>query len=164
MDAGLILVTTWLKFGSILVYPVTLSNLEANNEMTQKAENLFANVSQSDPLEFWANHGLDYQKVSQFLEFDTNALSKLSGVSKKSVRLDNRIPRNLERRLEEIANICTLVAEYFDGDAAKTALWFRTINAMLGSVSPRDMIRLGRYKRLLKFVTDALAEAEAPGE
>jgi hypothetical protein len=31
---------------------------------------------------------------------------------------------------------------------------------MLGNVSPRDMIRIGRYKRLLNFVIEA-REAEA---
>jgi hypothetical protein len=47
------------------------------------------------------------------------------------------------------------VAGYFEGDIEKTALWFRTPNPMLGNISPRDMIRFGRYKRLLKFVTEA---------
>jgi len=119
---------------------------------------LYANIHQSDPLEFWANHGLNYSRVSEFLEFDTNALSKLSGVSKKSVRLDNRIPRDLKERLEQIANICNLVAEYFNGDTQKTALWFKTVNPMIGEITPRDMIRFGRYKKLLKFITQARSE------
>jgi uncharacterized protein (DUF2384 family) len=71
------------------------------------------------------------------------------------LRFDARIPPDLRDRLEQIANICTLVAEYFDSDSERTALWFRTPNPMLGDVSPRDMIRLGRYKRLLKFVLEA---------
>lgn len=110
----------------------------------------------------WANHGvLDFNRVTDFLDFDKNALSKIGGVSKESVRLDNRIPRNLKERLEQIANICSLVAEYFEGDAQKTALWFRTTNPMLGNVSPRDMIRLGRYKSLLSFIVDARTENES---
>ena len=39
-------------------------------------------------------------------------------------------------RLEEIANICALVAQFFAGDTAKTALWFRTRNALLGDIAP----------------------------
>jgi hypothetical protein len=116
---------------------------------------LFDTVSQADPLEFWANHGLDVKKVTEFLGFDSNELSKLGGVSKRSVRLDERIPIELKIRLEEIANIVSLVAEYFEGDPSKTALWFRTTNPMLGGISPRDMIRYGRYKRLMKFITAA---------
>lgn len=44
--------------------------------------------------------------------------------------------------------------------AQKVGLWFEIANTMLGNVSPRDMIRIGRYKRLLNFVIEA-REAEA---
>jgi len=116
---------------------------------------LFQNVYQTDPLEFWSNHGLDYKKVTDFLDLNTNELSKIGGVSKRSVRLDDRIPNDLKERLEQIANICAIVAGYFEGDVDKTALWFKTPNPMLGSISPREMIRFGRYKRLLKFITES---------
>jgi hypothetical protein len=116
---------------------------------------LFQNIHRTDPLEFWSKQGLDYRKVSDFLDLSTDELSKIGGVSKRSVRLDCRIPHDLKVRLEQIANICAMVAGHFDGDIEKTALWFRTPNPMLGNISPRDMIRFGRYKRLLKFVTEA---------
>jgi hypothetical protein len=123
---------------------------------------LYSTVPTSDPLNFWANHGsLDYSGVSKFLDFDKDELSKLAGVSRKTVRLDNRIPRELKERLEQIASICNLVAEFFEGDAVKTALWFRTPNPMLGDMSPRDMIRYGRYKRLQKFILEAREENAA---
>lgn len=48
-----------------------------------------------------------------------------------------------------------MVAEYSEGDTEKTSLWFRTPNPMLGNISPRDMIRIGRTTRLRKFVTEA---------
>jgi hypothetical protein len=34
----------------------------------------------------------------------------------------------------------------------------------LGNVSPRDMIRLGRYNKLLRFVTVAMEEGAGRGE
>lgn len=123
--------------------------------MAASPEALFANVRRSDPLGLWSKSGLEYARVKDFLGFSTADLAKISGVSQQSVRLDARIPPDLRDRLEQIANVCALVAEYFDGDPERTALWFRTPNPMLGDVSPRDMIRLGRYKRLLKFVLDA---------
>ena len=116
---------------------------------------LFKNVHQTDALEFWSNHGLNYQRVTEFLEFGKNELSKLGGISEKSVRLDQRIPKILKDRLEQIANICALVAEYFEGDIDKTALWFKTPNPMIGDITPRDMIRFGRYKKLYSFVLEA---------
>jgi len=106
-------------------------------------------------MDFWSNHGLNYSDVADFLDLDKNALSKIGGVSKDSVRFDARIPRALRNRLEQIANIISLVAEVFDGDRHKTALWFKTPNPSLGEVAPRDMIRLGRYKKLSKFVNEA---------
>ncbi|CAN5333548.1 hypothetical protein BH24PSE2_BH24PSE2_20930 [soil metagenome] len=127
--------------------------------MAQAAsEQLFRNVAKSDPLGFWSRQGLDYRGVSNFLDFNTNELSKLGGVAKSSVRLDAKIPIELKERLEQIANIVTLVAEYFDGDAERTALWFKTPNPMLGEISPRDMIRHSRYKKLLNFVMEARAQ------
>lgn len=123
--------------------------------MTTTHKALFQNIHQFDPLKFWSNHGLDYRRVSEFLNFDTNELSKLGGVSKQSVRLDERIPQDLRESLEQIANICTLVAEYFNSDVEKTVLWFKTSNPQLGGISPRDMIRYGRYKKLLTFITEA---------
>jgi uncharacterized protein (DUF2384 family) len=104
---------------------------------------------------------LDYKRVTEFLDPNTTELSKIGGVSKQSVRLDHRIPQSLKDRLEQIANIRALVAAYFDGDIEKTALWFKTPNPLLGDISPRDMIRFGRYKRLLKFVTEAQKTSSA---
>jgi len=65
--------------------------------------------------------------------------------------------------LSDIANICGLVAQYFGGNAGKTALWFRTENPLLGNISPRDMIRYGRQERLRHFVMSAVEDnARAP--
>ncbi len=132
--------------------------------MAASPETLFANVRRSDPLGLWSESGgLEYSRVKEFLGFSTADLAKVGGVSVPSVRLDARIPPDLRHRLEQIANICALVAEYFEGDPERTVLWFRTPNPMLGDVAPRDMIRLGRYKRLLKFVLDARS-ANSRGE
>ena len=54
-----------------------------------------------------------------------------------------------------------MVAKVFDGDVEKTAVWFRARNPMLGDVSPRDMIRLGRFERLRKFIITAMSANEA---
>jgi len=116
---------------------------------------LFNVVPKNDLLNLWSSDGLDYREVSELLEYDKNELSKLAGVAKSSVRFDAKIPRDLKERLEEIAVIANLVAEYFEGDGEKTALWFRMPNPMLGGLAPRDMIRRGRYNKLLNFVVRA---------
>ena len=128
------------------------------SDMTATHASLFDNVPKSDPLNLWSPAGLDYRGVSELLEYDKNELSKLAGVAKSSVRFDAKIPRELKERLEQIAVIASLVAEYFEGNVERTALWFRMPNPMLGGLAPRDMIRRGRYNKLLNFVLEARGE------
>ena len=71
------------------------------------------------------------------------------------------MPQQMRDRLEEIANTINMVAGLFNGDVNKTAAWFKARNPMLGDVSPRDMIRLGRFERLRKFIINAMAERSA---
>jgi hypothetical protein len=43
-------------------------------------------------------------------------------------------------------------------------LWFKTRNPLLGDISPRDMIRLGRFERLRKFIINAAIKKNRPQE
>jgi hypothetical protein len=69
-----------------------------------------------------------------------------------------------QARQGELEQLCEHVVGFFEGDVAKTALWFRLPNPLLGDVSPRDMIRYGRYARLQEFVMEALAENAVAAE
>ncbi len=119
---------------------------------------LFRNVRERDYLGFWADQTLNARQVADFLGLKKPDVAKVAGVATSSVRFDQKMPREVFERLEEIANICALVAQFFEGDVAKTALWFRTRNPMLGDIAPRDMIRFGRYSKLRQFVMYALSE------
>lgn len=119
---------------------------------------LFNTVATHNHLGFWADQTLNARGVAEFLDLNKKDVAKVAGVSPASVRYDQKIPNEVLDRMIEIANICGLVAQFFDGDAAKTALWFKTRNPQLGDISPRDMIRFGRYARLLRFVMDALEQ------
>ena len=114
-----------------------------------------------DYLGFWANQTLKAREVADFLDVDKPTVAKLAQVAPASVRFDQKIPKEVLERLQEIANICGLVARFFNGDVAKTALWFRTKNPLLGDISPRDMIRYGRYEKLRRFIMNALEENSA---
>lgn len=122
---------------------------------------LFDTVAKRDHLGFWADQSLKPKAVADFLSLGKQDVAKVAGVAISSVRFDQKIPREVLDRLQEIANICALVAEFFGGDVTKTALWFKTKNPSLGGISPRDMIRFGRYSKLQKFVLDALEENAA---
>jgi hypothetical protein len=121
-----------------------------------KQPGLFRSVHDRDHLGFWADQTLKAREVVDFLQLKKPDVAKVAGVAPASVRFDHKMPREVHERLEEIANICALVAEFFAGDVTKTALWFRTRNPLLGDISPRDMIRFGRYGKLRQFVMEAL--------
>jgi hypothetical protein len=104
----------------------------------------------------------DLKKAVDFLHLKKEEVASATGVPRESVRFDSRIPAELRERLTEIATICELVAEHFSGDIAKTALWFKVPNPLLGNLSPRDQIRLGRYRKVLKFVLEAREAAKPP--
>ena len=123
--------------------------------------NLFATVAEKDYLGFWANQTLNARGVADFLNLDKRDIAKISGIAPASVRFDQKIPKEVLERLQEIANICGLVAQFFAGDVAKTALWFKTVNPLLGNVRPRDMIRYGRSEKLRRFVMSAMEENPA---
>lgn len=126
--------------------------------MTSFGSELFATVPKKDYLSVWEHDQPDYQKVTDFLEFKNEDTAKAAGVSLSSVRYDNRMSTDLRERIREWAILLNLVAEHFQGDKRKTALWFTTPNPLLGNVAPREMIRFGRFRKLFKFVTDALVQ------
>lgn len=115
----------------------------------------------NDYLHFGVGKAFDPKRVPSALGLNKEDVSRLASVSVKSVRYDDAIPEQVRERLEEIASTINMVAQAFDGDADKTLTWFRVRNPMLGDVSPKDMIRLGRYERLRKFILEAMMERAA---
>jgi len=120
-------------------------------------QDIFATVPK-DYLSFYKGDRPQYNRIVKFLELKTEDVSRATGVPLSSVRYDEKMPAELQERIQEWATLFNLVAGHFQGDAGKTALWFTTLNPLLGNVKPRDMIRFGRYKKLFKFVVNALAE------
>jgi len=121
---------------------------------------LFDNVP-PDVMQFGQGGAFSPRKVPELLDLKNEDVSRLSGVAVSSVRYDDAIPTAMRDRLEEVANTINMVASLFAGDANKTAAWFKARNPMLGDISPRDMIRLGRYDRLRKFIINAMNERNA---
>lgn len=127
------------------------------SSMSAAGFSLFDTVPE-DVMHFGHGSAFVAKKVPEMLGLKKDDVSRLAAVSVKSVRYDEHIPEKVRERLEEIANIINMVAKAFDGDAEKTSAWFRARNPLLGDIAPRDMIRLGRYERLRRFVINALTE------
>lgn len=126
------------------------------------ANALFENIPKQDYLGLFANEGAtDYQKVVKLLDLRKKDVARASNVSVQSVRYDPpRMPKELQERLFEWAIALNLVAQFFK-DERKTLLWFKTPNPLLGDMTPRDMIKVGRFRKLRRFIQNALAENES---
>lgn len=132
--------------------------MSARLSVNRPLATLFDTVPSQDFLQFWQGGRFQLQRVVRFLGLSKEDMARLSGVAPSSVRFDHKAPRDLSACLLEVAATCTLVAQVFEGNAIKTALWFKTANPLLGNLPPREMIKAGRHDELRRFVQDALAE------
>lgn len=119
---------------------------------------IFNSIPSSDELGLFKEAGKpNYDKVKDILGYSKQDISVASGVPFGSVRFDKKIPAELTERVTEWATAIGLVHGFFK-DESKTILWFKVPNPLLGDVAPRDMIKVGRFKKLLKFIQTALEE------
>ena len=121
---------------------------------------LFETVPKEDYLSLFPSGGTDYEKVVDLLDFRKKDVARASNVALHSVRYDlPKMPKELQDRIQEWAVALNLVAQFFR-DEQKTVLWFKTPNPLLGDIAPRDMIKIGRLKKLRQFILQALSENE----
>lgn len=124
-------------------------------------QSIFDTIPQTDRFGMFQGSHPDYKKVLQVLDFDKKDVAAASQVPIGSVRYDQKIPAELEERLLEWAQAISLVGEYFK-DLDRTVLWFKLSNPLFGGLSPREMIRVGRFKKLQRFIQTALDENKRP--
>jgi len=130
------------------------------NCMANANLDLFSTIPRKSYLNLYDGEKANYQSLKSFLDLQKADIAKAASVPVGSIRED-RLPKEVEERLFEIATICELVAEFFEGDATKTAQWFKMPNPAFGSVSPRDLIRLGRFRKVMTFVQNAVSSNRA---
>ena len=124
-----------------------------------QAPALFSTIPRTDPLSLFQESGKpNGPHITEMLRLRTKDVARATHLSETSIRYDLRMPEALEAWLRDVATTATLVAEFFGGDSSKTVLWFSTPNPQLGSITPLDMIKMGRVRRLLAFVQTALDE------
>lgn len=125
--------------------------------MSAQAE-LFSTVPSKDIANLFKSGGdVDAERVVKLLKYKKEDVSVAAGVPIASVRYDSKMPIDLRDRMVEWAIAINLVGTHFN-DLDKALLWFQVSNPLLGNMSPKDMIRVGRFKRLLKFIQTALDE------
>jgi len=125
---------------------------------------LFDTIPQQDFLSLFppeSGHA-DYHRVVDLLGFKKKDVARASRLPISSVRYDQpKMPQELQDRILEWAIALNLVAQFFRNEQ-KTILWFKTPNPLLGDIAPRDMIKIGRFRKLRRFIQNALADNESP--
>jgi len=131
--------------------------MSALQALSAKGLALFDTVP-PDRMGFGLGASFNAKAVQSFLGLKKEEVARVAEVSPKSVRFDGAMPEPLRERLQDIAITINLVARVFGDDVDKTDVWFKTRNPLLGDLSPRDMIRLGRFERLRKFILASLSD------
>ena len=127
--------------------------------MTLAQPALFRTSPAKDYFHFFdKNAFVNGEKVVKLLKYKKEDVSIATNVPLSSIRYDEKkMPAELRERLMQWATALNLVAGFFQ-DQEKTIIWFFMPNPLLGGMSPRDMIRVGRFKKLLNFIQIALDE------
>src|SRR2546425_1026747 len=112
---------------------------------------LFNTVPQEDYLSLFPAGRTNYKKVVRLLDFKKKEVATASNIPVHSIRYDQKIPKELANLIQEWAILLSMVARYFQ-NPHKTVLWFKIPNPLLGNVTPREMVRVGRFDKLRRFI------------
>jgi hypothetical protein len=115
--------------------------------------------SPKDCLRFGSGSSFEAEAVQLVLALTDEDVARMASAPLTFARHDVEVSELVRARLEDVGRAINLVACVFDGDVERTVAWFKTRNPMLGDVTPRDMIRLGRFERLSKYIAAAMLGA-----
>ena len=118
-------------------------------------KNLFKNQFKKDHFNLYDGKKIQPQKINKVLELKKSDVAVATKVPTASVRYDKRMPREIKERMIEWALIINRLGDFFE-DNDKVILWLNTPHPLFEYITPRDLIRLGRSRNLLRFIDNAL--------
>ena len=123
--------------------------------MTAQAQPyIFNTVPKNDVFGFYNNKGkIQYKEVASILNFNRKEISKAARVAVSSVRYEeNKIPDKMKEFLTAMIWLIHVTYEHLK-DENKVIQWINSPNPICGGFSPKDMICMGQYKKLVKIVS-----------
>lgn len=120
---------------------------------TQAQAHIFNTVPNKDVFGFYDKGKIKYKRVADTLNFNRKEISKATRVAISSVRYEkNKIPDNMIEFLTAMTWLLNTTYEHLK-NKDKVILWLNTPNPICGGFSPKDMICMGQYKKLIKIVS-----------
>ena len=114
---------------------------------------IFNTVPQNDVFGLYNKGKIQYKEVANTLKFNRKQISKASRIAVSSVRYENnKIPEKLKTFLANMAWLLYVTHTYLK-DKNKVIQWIETPNPICGGFSPKDMICMGQYKKLVRIVS-----------
>ena len=122
---------------------------------------IFNTVPKHDVFGFYDKSKIRYKKVADTLDFSRKEISKAARVAVSSVRYEeNKIPDKMRDFFTNMAWLLCVTHEYLK-NKNKVMLWLKSPNPICGGFSPKDMICMGQYKKLVKIVS-SYVEGDIP--
>ena len=91
------------------------------------------------------------EKTINSIQLSKDELAQSFQLSSNQLRFD-RASKETKKVIAELAESIERVAEIFSGNKAKTKRWFNVPNPHFGNASPKDIIIIGRFERVKKFI------------
>ena len=121
---------------------------------TQFQPHIFNTVPKNDVFGFYNNKGkIQYKEVANILNFNRKEISKAARVAVSSVRYEeNKIPDKMKDFLIRMVWLLHVTHKHLK-DKNKVIQWIESPNPICGGFSPKDMICMGQYKKLVRIVS-----------
>ena len=117
---------------------------------------IFNTVPKNDVFGFYNKGKTQYKEVANILKLNRKEISRASRIAVSSVRYENnKIPEKLKNFLTSMAWLLNTTHEYLK-DEHKVMQWIESPNPICGGFSPKDMICVGQYKKLVRIVSSYL--------
>ena len=116
------------------------------------ANAIFETVPEKDSFRLYKNGIPQVSVIKDIMGLTKAQIAESVEIQVTLLRSDAKMSKKVRDRMTEYAHIIDLVGNHFNQDLDKTIRWFKLPNPALGGISPKEMILLGRYKKLMQFI------------
>lgn len=127
----------------------------------QAQPHIFNTVPKRDVFGLYDKGKYKYREIAEILDLKRRDISQAVRVATDSVRFEeDRIPDKMREFLINMVWLLNTTYKHLK-DKHKVTQWLDSPNPVCGGVSPKDMIRMGQYKKLVKIVV-SYTEGDIP--